>query len=116
MLPLANKVTHAHAPASCNFSAMQRYTRNKITRLRGIGSTGELLRSLPAETSCRFKLSYHDAGAIPMMHCGFISATSPSFTAPNRLDAVQRIKRSRDNSMTGPIEARGSKSVSQVKP
>jgi hypothetical protein len=95
---------------------LQRYLRDTATRPRDIGSTGEFLCPVAANTPSRFKLSYHDVGAISAMHRRITCATSPSFAAPDRLDALQRIKRSRDNPVTGPIEARGSKSVSQVKP
>jgi hypothetical protein len=117
MLLIASKDTLTKPSTCCNVQALNRYRRNEaIQSRRSIGTNQKLLRPMSERTLSRIKLPYQTIVICSMICSRFTQSTTPVAVEPNMQATRQRIKRSRDNSVTRPIEARSSKSVFQVKP
>jgi len=116
MLPIANKVTLANPSTRCDMLALHHYRRDNTIRPRGIGTIRKFPRHMAAEKLSGIRFPYRVLASRSMMCSRSAHSTMQEVTTPEIQATNPRIKRSRDNSVTMPIEARSSKSVSQVKP
>ncbi len=115
MLPIANKDTLENLPTCCDMPASHSNHRVRTIHTRDIGTMRKPLSFMPTETLSRTKIPYQTFAGSPMMNDRFTLAVPLPAAIPNTHNAGQRIKRSRGNSATGPIEASSTMSASQVK-